>query len=216
MFSGSGRDVQSQEFAQDFGRDVHYATLRVKAGAGKFTLEDTTSDLFRGNCESNIGRYTFDSDKEGSTQNMELTFEGHDRSWHFGHNTNKVDLRLNTKPVWDVDLDVGACSVDFDLTPYLIRHATIKAGASSVDIRLGDRSDTTNLRLETGVSSLKVYVPSAAGVRIKDKADLSSKSFDGFTKNADGYYQSPNYNSAKKKIFVEADAGISSVKVERY
>ena len=31
---------------------------------------------------------------------------------------NKVDISLNTKPVWDMNFDVGAASMDFDLTPF--------------------------------------------------------------------------------------------------
>lgn len=216
LFEGNDSNVQSQEFTQDFGGGVKSASLSVRAGAGSFTLEDTTSSLFRANTQSNIGRYTFDSDKNGTSQNMELSFRGKDTRWNFGRTRNTVDMSLNTAPVWTLDLDVGACSVDFDLSPYMVKQATIKAGASSVKVRLGNRSDTTRLRLETGVSSLKVYVPMGSGCSIKDKAELSSKSFDGFVKEGNGYYETPNFGSAKKKIFIEADAGISSIKVERY
>ncbi len=216
LFEGRGGDVQSQQFTQDLGKGVDNASLTIKAGAGSFTLDDTTSELFRANTESNIGHYTFDSDKNGATQTMELTLKGRDDRWTFGQSRNTVDLSLNTRPAWDLDLDVGACKANFDLTPYVVRRATIKAGASSIKIRLGARSDTTRLYLETGVSSLTVYVPSTVGCRIKDKVELSSKSFHGFVKGNDDYYRSPNYEASKKKIFIEADAGISSVKVERY
>lgn len=216
IFEGHGNHIQSQEFTQDLSRDVRRAVLSIKSGAGSFTLQDTSSDLFRAYGESNIGRYTFDSDKSGNTQTMDLAFKGTEDRWNFGESRNTLDLQLGTKPDWNIDLDVGACKVNFDLTPYIVRNATIKAGASSVSVRLGDRSDTTNLKLETGVSKIKIYVPSGVGCRIKDKAELSSKSFSGFIKDADGYYNSPNYDSAKKKIFIEADAGVSSIKVERY
>ena len=216
IFEGRGGDVQSQQFTQDLSKGVDNATLSINAGAGSFTLDDTTSELVQANTESNIGHYTFDSDKNAATQTMQLTLKGKDDRWNFGHSRNTVDLRLNTKPAWNFDLNVGACKANFDLTPYIVKRATIKAGASSINVKVGDRADTTRLNLETGVSSLTVYVPSASGCRIKDKVELSSKSFDGFVKGKDGYYRSPNYETAKKKIFIEADAGISSVKVERY
>lgn len=216
LFEGHGGNVQSQEFTQDLGKEVRSASLSIRAGAGMFTLSDTTSELFRANTQSDIGRYTFDSDKNGSSQSLELTFKGKDTRWNFGHSRNTVDLSLNPKPAWTLNMDVGACKVNFDLTPYFVREATIKAGASSIKIRLGDRADTTRLRLETGVSSLVVYVPKGAGCQIRDKVELSSKSFTGFIKDENGYYRSPNYGSAPKKILIEADAGISSIKVERY
>ncbi len=216
IFEGHGRNVQSQEFTQDLGKGIKSASLSIKAGAGVFTLDDTTSDLFRAKTESDIGSYTFDSDKNGTSQSLDLTFQGKDSRWNFGHSRNTVDLRLNAKPDWTLHLDVGACKVNFDLTPYLVRQATIKAGASSIKVRLGDRADTARVRFETGVSSLVVYVPKNSGCRILDKAELSSKSFPGFEKDGDGLYRSPNFASAPKKIFIEADAGISSIKIERY
>ncbi len=215
LFDGDGGNIQSQEFTQDLGKDIRHAVLSIKGGAGSFTIGDTTSGLFGASTQSNIGRYSFDSDKEGTTQSIELAFQGKENHIRFGRR-NTVDMRLNTKPDWELNADVGACSVNFDLTPYVIRRATIKAGASSITVRLGDRADTTRLRLETGVSSLTVYVPLTAGCRIKDNAELSSKSFPDFTKSGDGDYRSENYDSAKKKIIIDVDAGVSSVKVRRY
>lgn len=217
LFEGNGSHIQSQEFTQDLAKGVKNAAISIKAGAGSFTLDDTTSsELFRASTESNIGRYTFDSDKNGASQTMELSFTGRETGWNFGKSRNTVDLRLNTVPAWTIDLNVGACSVNFDLSPYLVKQATVKAGASTIKVRLGDKADTTRLKLDTGVSAIKVYVPSASGCSIRDKVELSSKSFDGFIKEGNGYYRTPNYDSAKKKIFIEADAGISSIKIERY
>lgn len=216
IFRGGGKDVHTQEFAQEMSRDVRRASLTLKAGAGSFTLGDTTSDLFRATAESNIGRYTFDSDKEGSFQSLNLKFRGKEKNWNFGKSTNTLDLQLNTKPSWDLDIDLGASSANFNLVPYKVHRADIHAGASSITVRVGDRADTTNLSLQTGVATLVVYVPSGSGCRIKDKLALSSKSFPGFVKDASGYYKSPNYGSAKKLVFIEADAGVSTVKIERY
>ncbi len=216
IFHGHADDVQTQEFTQDFGKDVRHAVLSIRAGAGTFTIRDTTGDLFKANSESNIGRYSFDSDKEGTTQNMNLTLQGKEDRWQFGGSENTVNMELNTKPDWEINAEVGACSVDFDLTRYFVSRATIKAGASSIKVRLGDKADTTRLTLNTGVSSLTIYVPMSAGCRVRDDAELSSKSFPDFTKAEDGHYVSPNYDSAKKKIFIDVSAGVSSVKIRRY
>ncbi len=216
IFRGHGGDIRSQEFTQDLSKGIRRATLTINAGAGSFTINDTTSELFTANTESNIGPYTFDSDQDGVTQRMSLELEGKEEGWHFGGSRNTVDMRLNPGPEWDIDASVGACSVDFDLSPYDVRQATIKAGASSIKVRLGEKADTTSLRMDTGASKLTVYVPSSAGCRIRDNAELSSKSFIDFTKDDDGYYRSPNYDSAKKKILIDVEAGVSSVKVVRY
>lgn len=216
IFREGGRDVHTQEFAQEMSRDVRRASLSLKAGAGSFTLGDTTLDLFRAVAESNIGHYTFDSDKEGDFQSLDLKFKGKEKTWNIGNSTNTLDLRLNTKPSWDLEIDLGASSANFNLAPYKIRRAAIHAGASSIKLRLGDRADTTDVSLNTGVATLTVYVPSGSGCRIKDKMALSTTSFPGFVKDANGYYKTSNYGNARKLIFIEADAGVSTLKVERY
>ncbi len=216
IFRGHTEGVQTQEFTQDLDRDVRHATLSLKAGAGTMTINDTTSSLFQASAETNIGRYSFESNKEGTTQHLDLEFNGKEERWRFGNSKNTVNMRLNSRPDWRLDADVGACSVNFDLTPYNVREAIIKAGASSIKVRLGDRADTTRLRLDTGVSSISVFVPLSAGCRIKEDAELSSKSFQDFMKTDGGYYVSPNYDSAKKKILIDISAGVSSVKVRRY
>ncbi len=216
VFDGEGGNVRSQEFTQEMDKDVKRASLTISGGAGAFTLKDTTSDLLEARSESNIGHYSFDSDKEGTAESLNLTFEGKEHNWHFGSSKNTLDLSLNTRPAWDLDINVGACSVNFDLSPYKVRRASIKAGASSITLRVGDKADTTSLRMETGASKLAIYVPESAGCRIMDNAELSSKSFAGFTKGDDGFYRSPNYDSAKKKVFIDVQAGVSSVKVIRY
>lgn len=215
-FFHGGDNVRSQEFAQEMSRGVQHASLSLKSGAGSFTLGDSTSDLFRALAESNIGRYTFDSDKDGNSQSLVLNFAGREKGWNLGKSTNTVNLRLNTKPTWDLDLEVGASTVDFNLAPYVVRRVNIKAGVSSIKVKLGSRADTTDLRLETGVSSLVIDVPAGSGCSIRDNVELSHKSFPGFVKEESGYYKSPNFDSAKKWIFIHADAGVSSIKVERY
>ncbi|MFZ1080581.1 MAG: DUF5668 domain-containing protein [Candidatus Kryptoniota bacterium] len=212
------RTVHHQEFSQDFEKNVQHAVLSLNSGAGSFYLSDTTNKLLEANSESNIGSYTLDAEKDGSTEKLDFNFDGNNDNyhWRWWGTTNKVYIKLNPKVDWELDMNIGASSTDFDLSQFAIRSADIKAGASSLKIKLGDKSDTTNFRMNTGASSVKIYIPQDAGCRISDEASLSSKAFPDFSKSDDGMYRTTNFENSKKKIFIDVEAGVSSIKVIRY
>ncbi len=209
-------NVRIQEFSVEMDRGVQHAVFTLDGGAGSFSIQDTTGSVVSARTESNVGSYNFDSDKNGGTETMNLSMKNGTHDWHFGHSENNVKIRLNSKPDWNLNINVGACAGDFDLTPYRVRSANIDAGASDITVRLGEKSDTTNLDIDTGISKLTIYVPAASGCQIDDKAELSAKSFDGFTKNENGTYRTSNFKNTSKKIFVSLDAGVSSIRVVRY
>jgi len=210
--------VHHQEFSQDLDKDVRHAVLTLNSGAGSFYLSDTTNKLFEATTESNIGNYSLDAEKDASTEKLDFNFDGNNENyhWRWGGTTNKVYVRLDPKVDWKLNVNIGASSSDFDLSKYAVSSADIKAGASSIKIRLGDKSDTTNLDLNCGVSSITIYVPQSSACQIRDNANLSSKSFYNFVALGGGLYKTANFESSKKKIFIYIEAGISSIKVERY
>ncbi len=53
----------------------------------------------------------------------------------------------------------------------------------------------------------------AAVCEIRAEAPLSSKDFRGFTKVHSGVYQTDNFDSASKKIYIDVHAGVSSLSV---
>jgi hypothetical protein len=220
MFHRHESSIRHQEFTQDISKDIRHAELSMKNGAGSFYLKDTTDRLFEANTESNIGGYSLDAEKDGATAKLSLNFEDDkDNHWRFGSfggDKNKIDMKLNPKVDWSFDIDVGACSTDFDLSQFDVTSADIKAGASSIKIKFGDRADTTNVSLNTGASSVTLYVPRNSGCQITDDAKLSSKSFPDFVEASDGTYRTSNYDSAEKKIIIDFEAGVSSIKIRRY
>lgn len=215
-FYGDGGNLYSQEFSQQFDKNIGHAVFTLNDGAGTFSINGTTTALMHATAQTNMGNYSFDSNRDGSTQEINLRLEGRNEHWPFGGAKNSLDMELNPTVDWSLNINVGACSVDFDLTPFIVQRAEIKAGASKIKVRLGDKADTTNLRIDTGASSLVVYVPSSSGCQIKDQAELSSKSFPGFVKEAGGYYRTPNFSTARKKVLMRIDAGVSSIKVKPY
>lgn len=216
VFHSGSRHTHSQQFTEEFDRGVRHAVLTIDAGAGSIAINDTTNELLDANAESNVGSYTLDADKNGSTENLDLSMEKNDEHWIFGGDKNKVDIELNPIPDWKFVTNVGACSLNLDLSPYAVSSADLKAGASSMKIRLGDKSDTTRLSINAGVSSITINVPKNSGCQIRDDTKLSSRSFKDFVKFDDGSYRTANFESSNKKIFIDLQAGVSSIRVDRY
>ncbi len=216
LFSGDRRSLHTQEFSQAFDKNTRHGVLTLNDGGGTFTINGTSADnLIEATAQSDIGDYIFKTDKSGRTMSVNLKYEEGNNHWRWGVK-NTLDMRLNPAADWTIDASMGACKVDFDLSPFKVTSADIKAGASKIKIRLGNKADTTNLNFDTGASSLVVYLPASSGCQIKDQAEMSTKSFPGFVKGDDGYYTSSNFSTARKKIFMDVNAGVSSIKVLTY
>ncbi len=192
--------------------------LNISGGGTSFDLKGTTDSLIVAKVRKKNS--TFSLIKEKSDSVNIITFKLQDRnkrnSWNFNDGGNDVNLRLNTAPTWEMNLKLGAGQIDFDLEQYKVRTLNFDGGAAEVDIKLGSLLPIADVNVKTGVADVKIRVPKDSGCRIKTKTGLSTKDFTGFTKIGDGLYESPNYQSSSKKVFINLDGGLSSFEVDRY
>ncbi len=147
-----------------------------------------------------------------------LTFRMQEKKgkWDIGDGSNDVKFKLHAAPEWALNMNMGAGEVEFDLSPYKVRTFNFEGGAAALDIKMGDLLPIADVVVKTGVADVKIAVPTAAGCRIKSSTGLSSKDFTGFTKLDNGTYETPNYATSTKKIFITLDGGLSNFEVSRY
>ncbi|MBM4160861.1 MAG: hypothetical protein FJ217_07165 [Ignavibacteria bacterium] len=205
-----------QTFNKPYSAAIERASFTLSSGAGRFYLENTTTELLDASTSVSFGKYTLLTDRSGDSESLSLRFKGRTRNWVFGRFQNRADIKLNVNPVWDVKAEIGAASLDFDLSPYKVDNLRIDAGASSLKVRLGDRADETHARIKAGVSSIEIEVPTAVGCEVRAEAPLSSKRIRGFEKIGGNTYETSNFQTAAKKIYIDIDAGVSSIRVSRY
>lgn len=206
----------SQHFSEPFDSSITDAEFHFSAGAGKFVVEETSQDLIEARTESGFGRYDLArSDDDGTTQ-VSLRMRDRRPFRFFGRLNNRAEIRLNDAPTWTMRFEAGASKLDLDLRPYKIERMTIDAGLSTIRLRLGDRTEESYVRVKTGVSTVRIEVPSAAGCEIRDNAHIGSIDYDGFTKEGDDTWQTDGFDNATKKIFIDVNTGVSSVRVIRY
>ncbi len=209
-------EIVNSEFTEQFDSTLKFATLNFEAGAGSFNILETTDYLIYAKTigsENNYHLTRFDTD---SSTNVEFDM-GDKAIFRFGENyKNTVDISLNPKLIWDMNFNVGAASMDCDLTQFSSRDVSIDMGAASVKIKLGTLYPEANLRVDAGASDINIFIPKESGCKIVIDGALSSKHFDDFKKIDSDNYVTENFDEAANKIFVDIECGVSSISVERY
>jgi LiaI-LiaF-like transmembrane region len=203
------------KYAEPYDQSIKKAKFRFESGAGAFIIRDTTPDLFSSKTNGIDYDFTVHKDSENKETNITLSSQETHLRFRHGKLRNKVEISLNDNPVWNLDLNFGAASGDFDLHKYKTPNVDISMGAASLKLKLGDNVPESHVDIEGGASSIEVYVPENAGCDIHTDIALSSKSFSGFNKVGDDHYQTPNFSNAKSRIYLSVSTGVSSVKVIR-
>jgi len=213
---GANHEYGTTEFSETYDSTITYATLNFDAGAGTFNITDESDNLIYAITEGHLNNYKLkrlDSDSSSI-----IDFDMGDKAiFRFGKNyKNKVDISLNGKPTWDMNFNVGAASMDFDLTEFKTRKVDVDMGAASINIKLGSLYPETKLSVDAGASDINVFIPKESGCKILVDGALSSKRFNDFKKIDSDNYQTENFDEATNKIFIDIECGVSSISVDRY
>lgn len=206
----------SQHFSEPFDSTIDRADFNFSAGAGKFVVDGTTQELMEAQTENGLGRYELDRYDEDGTTTVSLRMRDRGPFRFFGKMRNQADIRLNVQPSWNMRFESGVSKLDLDLSPYKTEKVTINSGLSTIRLKLGDRSEEAYVRVKAGVSTVRIAVPVGVGCEIRDNAHIGSTRFDGFTKERYGTWRTDDFDNAARKIYIDFDTGLSSVKVVRY
>jgi hypothetical protein len=215
-FSDEEAVYDTTYFSQEFSDSIKTAKLQFSGGAGGFKILMPTDKLVEFKTEGLKENYRLKRSDSGS--HSDLNFEMKGNRIKFGNNNykNSVEMSLNSKPEWELFFDVGAASLDVDLTQYKISKVDIDMGAAALNIKFGDLADVTRLKIEAGASDMDILIPDSSGCEINSDVALSSKNYEGFVKIRKNIYRTQNFDASTKKIFIEIDCGVSSIDVKRY
>lgn len=215
-YSGKNHDYITEDYAEEFDSTIQKAEFVLSSGAGTFQLGRLTDKLVEGEASGTLAEYDFTSDIEGNRAYVEFNLHKRQFNLFGGKLRNHLDVALNENPNWDFRFDFGAAKAIFDLSSYKVNNIDLNTGASNVKIKLGDKTDTTNVDVEMGAASLRIEIPESSGCQITGDMVLMSRSLSGFNKKERGHYETPDFENASKKIFIRIDGGVSSLKVIRY
>jgi len=204
------------EYREKFDTTIAKAKLYLEAGLGSFNIGDTTSELIFVKTDGIEKHYKLTRIDSDNVSKLKLKMKK--TIFHLGKNKfrNRVEIALNEKPTWDINIDGGAAAMNLDLTKFKIENIYVGMGAASLKVKLGTLSEETRLSIEAGASSIDISVPKDVGCQVKTDDVLSSKNLYGFIKIKSDLYRTEGFNDAEKKIFIQIDCGVSSINVNRY
>lgn len=208
-------NIQTQEFREPYNDSIRKAKLSVETAMGTIDLKGVSNDLIEARAKGGYGTYSMDNQTTNEMADIRFELEHGHREFH-GIHKQYIDMKLNPNPLWDLDFNVGAASVDLDLGDFKTENIFMKSGAASIKLKLGDKSERTNVKFESGASSLNIMVPKDCGCEINTDIHLSDKHFDEFVKVDNNVYRTADFDKAAKKVYLDINAGISSIKVDRY
>lgn len=211
-------DVETQEFSSPFKDNTTEASVEINYGAGMLYLNSPVEELVKARNISNQMVQKFYLEYEGS--HADIVFDVEDDNYQVNNvdevKSNRFDISLNEAPIYDFELNLGACEMNFDFSEYKVSDIEINSGASNIDIKLGELFDSTKVVINTGVSKIRIGIPNNSGCRLECESVLSLKNFDGFVKKSSNVYETSNYSSAENNIVIEFEGAMSDFEVYRY
>jgi hypothetical protein len=213
--SRTNTEVTESKISVDAG-SAKEADVAIKTGAVQLTVDGTTDKLVDGSLTSNVSNADVHQEVKNDKASVEISTPGIKDLWLIGHYQNFLKLALSKALPINLSVDSGASSVTLNLKETNLSGLTIKSGASSLNVQLGDKvKDGTKVNVDAGAASIDMSVPTSYGVRIISKSGLSSQNFTGFTKVSDDTWESEGYGASTKKMEVTFKSGASSIKVNR-
>ena len=215
-------------FVEAMNPATRTATLNLVGGAGRFSIGEPVAELIKADAKQTMGSYKMDVDRDADTQNTTINLKPSDSEKDSdgdvninlgddnGDFDNRLDVRLNDKPIWTVNATVGAGKGTFDLSRYVVRNIKLEAGAAEVELTLGGKATQSDVKISAGVASITIRVPKNVGVKVKREGAMNVNTLDGFTDAGDNTSISPDYEKAANKINIDFEGGISTFKVVRY
>lgn len=215
-FGDEAVNYDTTYFSQDFSDSIKTASLHFSAGAGGFKILLPTDKLIDFKTEGIKDNYYLSRSDNESSASIDFEMKNTKLKLGKGNYKNAVEMSLNSNPEWDLSFEVGAASVDLDLTPYKINNLDVQMGAAALNVKLGNLAEITRIKVEAGASDIDILIPDSVGCEINSDAALSSRNYEGFEKVNDDVYRSKDFEKFPKKIFIEIDCGVSSIDVKKY
>lgn len=210
-FKGSNQKLNSLMSA-----DIKSASFNFSGGAAEFEISGTSTDLVEADANLTFGNISLKKTGDSTNPTIDFALRGKTNNIDIGDdNDNKINLKLNPSVLWDMNFEFGAGKADFDLSEYKVKSLSIKTGLTETDVKLGDKVDNLEVKIESGLTDIEFQVPESVGCRIDIDGGLNEKDFDGFIQK-NGHWETPNYDKSTKKITLNFEGGLQSLKVRRY
>ena len=211
---GEVRDHEQSVVLDDTAKQVE---VELEAGASSLDITSAdTDDVVHAAVTGSAFELTKNTRTDDATQYVRIASERDHGWWMMSPGKNDWTVKLSERVPMKLRIEAGASRTVADLSELNLTSLRLDAGASSTELKLGNKATSLKVDIDSGASSLNIRVPEACGVSLKFEGGLSSKELADLKETAEGQYRSDNYDTATNKIDIVVDAGLSSLKLERY
>ncbi|MBU0475161.1 MAG: hypothetical protein KKF62_13485 [Bacteroidetes bacterium] len=215
-YNYSDKEVTTSDFYEDYKDSTKNATLSIRTGIGKISVAGSTDKLISGSSSGVYNTFNFKTRYRNDNARIVLRHTKDEIELFGDNNYSNVEFSLNQNPVWNIDLQVGAAKVKMDLSEYKVAEFNLETGASTSDLKFGNKEENLKLNVQMGAATLNIHIPRESGCQIKGDMVLVVKDLEGFSEIDDKHFQTENFNNATNKIFINFDGGVSTLKIDRY
>lgn len=217
-------DKNTAHYQELYKPAIQQAVLNISGGAASYTINEATSNLFEADTHELGGKhYSLNTSVDSVTETLDFTMDGGEEHRHRGFifnfggsDNNKGYIKLNKAPIWEINVESGVSKVNFDLSPFKVQKLKIEGGISSYHVKMGQPVGETNIDVSTGMAHLTIDIPKNAACHITTDTGLSSKNLDGFQSVDDNEYETPGFDKATNKMYINLSGGLSKFRVNQY
>lgn len=210
--SNSTITPSSGNFSLVGNEGIKEGELKLDLSAGNLIMGSTTSNLMDYVIPSEI--VTVESNINGSLAQFE--FQEKSSIKRFRNQQRNYDFYLNPMVLWNLEVNAGALDCDMNFSNVPVRDLEINGGAGDFDLEMGNLQDKSEISINMAAGDVNLTVPKNVGLRIEANDLISDHNFgeEGLVK-INGYYQTTDYDTNTKVIYVELNSAITDVTLTR-
>ena len=200
--------------------DAVSGVINIKSGAGKIYMAGGANGFIEGSLMTNFTDLNQNYSIQNGIETVNLEIAGGQMAgqWNWpgmmSNYANDFDLKVNSQMPLSLYLTSGAADINIDASDIMLERVELNTGAARANLTMGDKVNNSSVKIDAGVSDIKIHVPQSVGVKLNIDGGLNSKKLDKFNQIDEKNYESENYSSTGKKLNIEADLGVSGIEID--
>lgn len=212
-----------RNLSSEYQQGTQKGVLSVKTGAltirtgsvsdkltdGVLSAKESIRYQMTGNVVENEGIYELSIADENTVMRLSDLFRT-----NFNSLNNRLDLKLNNKIPWDVDIDTGAVDGKLDFTDIALNEFDLDMGAGNITLNFGKKCSESDVDINCGATKINLVAPLETGVKVTLKGAVKTTNLDELGWERDGEtFTSPNYSQSDKHINIDVSMGAGSLDI---
>jgi len=192
------------------------ASLEVNAGAATVNISSDAeigANLYKAHIAYSGAKP--DVNFDATSRKLTITQRGND-FLVFQSRRFELDLQINPKVTWAVEVNTGAITSSLDLSQVTLKSLSLSSGAAKDDITLGPASQAAPVEISGGALTVHIHRPQGTEASVDVSGGAVSLNGDGRQVSGVGHqsYQSPGFSDTGNGYRIEISGGACTVTLD--